>query len=104
MSDVDVAWHGEIADPASIAAGVYLGYASVMGPLGCDECDGPNPVGLFIALVPMVLDLVTGAAYGFPPQVDADLAPARTRRMEVPGPLCAALDRSLARAAAPAVS
>ncbi len=58
----------------SIAAGAYLGYASAIG-LGCDECDSPNLVGLFIGLVPAVIDLVTGAAYEFPSRVDATLAP-----------------------------
>ncbi len=69
------------------------------------QADGVDPhlghtIGVAAGATPVILDYLTGAAFKFPPRVDAVLEPTRPRRLEVPEHLRAKLHRSLARAAA----
>lgn len=84
----------------SIAAGVFLGYLGGItgGWPPIEERDGLSAAGgLAWGAAPVILDLVSGAAYAFPSRVTVALAPPDTRRMEVPERLRADLARSLAR-------
>ena len=83
----------------SIAAGVFLGYLGGItgGWPPIEERDGPSAAGgLAWGAAPVILDLVSGAAYAFPSRVTVDLAPPGARRLEVPERLRADLARSLA--------
>lgn len=89
----------------NVALGVFL--VPVTGRLLLDH-DDANPTfpqtlaAWSVGAAPLITDYATGAAFEFTPGiVDAPLAPAGVRRMEVPDRLRAALRRSLTRASDP---
>ena len=75
---------------ADLPAGALTGLLGAV-TFRCDECDLNYVAGVFTSMAPLIVDLVTGRAIRLPSTISVTLAPASSRRLDVP-PRLPALD------------
>lgn len=68
---------------ADLPAGALTGLLGAV-TFRCDECDLNYVASVFTSIAPLIVDLVTGRALRLPSTISVTLAPAGSRRLDVP--------------------
>ena len=88
---------------ADLPAGALTGLLGAV-TFRCDECDLNYVAGVFTSMAPLIVDLVTGRALRLPSTISVTLAPAGSRRLDVPPWMVSPIRHHRARAPGHAVS